>query len=290
MTIEIVEFLQSFQNGFFDLFFNFISFLGEEYVYIVVLGIIYYAYDKDLGEMLAFSLFTTAGVNTIIKGFVKAPRPFEKYPERVNNLRPDTAGGHSFPSGHVQNFTTFLFAGSFYLGKQKLYIISGILAILMATSRMYLGVHFFEDVSTSIVLGVLLAYLFAWVYNKYKSNKQIVHRIYIGILIGMFPFLFIITNKDFYTSYGLLIGFVSAMVFEHKYVNFTISSSLKGKLIRIVIGLIVMLSIQMGLKPLIKLFAEDGTLLMNILDLVRYMLVSFIGLGVFPMSFKKFKY
>ena len=50
MTIEVVEFFQSFRNGFFDFFFSFISFLGEEYIYILILAIIYYAYNKKLGE------------------------------------------------------------------------------------------------------------------------------------------------------------------------------------------------------------------------------------------------
>ena len=51
MTIEVVEFFQSLQNGFFDFFFNAISFLGEEYVYIVIVGTIYYAYDKKLQDL-----------------------------------------------------------------------------------------------------------------------------------------------------------------------------------------------------------------------------------------------
>ena len=36
-TIEVVEWLQSFQNGFLDFFFNMISFLGEEYIFIALM-------------------------------------------------------------------------------------------------------------------------------------------------------------------------------------------------------------------------------------------------------------
>lgn len=290
MTIEVIEFLQSFQSGFFTFFFGFISFLGEEYVYIVLLGVIYYGYKKELGEYLAFSLFTTGGINTIIKGLVHAPRPFEKYPDRVDNLRPDTAGGHSFPSGHTQNFTTFLFAEAFYVGKQRMYIVSGVLAVLMMFSRMYLGVHFLEDVLTALVLGIGLAYVFSRVFKKYSENPSVLHKIYLGFIIAMTPFLFILDGKDFYTSYGLLVGFTLAMIVEKKYINFTNDIPMKKRIIRILIGLIVMLSIQTGLKPIFQLFAEDETLLMNIFDLIRYMLVAFIGLGLFPMTFKKFNY
>lgn len=290
MSIEVVEFIQSMQNGFFTFFFNMISFLGEEYVYIVLLGIIYYAYNKKMGEFLAFSLFTTAGINTVIKGLVKAERPFTKYPDRVDNLRNATADGYSFPSGHTQNFTTFLFAESFYVGKQRMFIVSGIFAVLMGLSRMYLGAHFLEDVLVSIFLGIVVAFTLFKVFSKYQDNPVILHRIYFGILAFMTPFLFIIKMKDFYTSYGLLLGFVLAMLLEKKYINFTNDVSFKKKLIRIVIGLVIMLSLQVGLKPLFQLFTEDGTGLMLVFDLVRYGLVAFIGLGLFPMTFKKFNY
>jgi len=286
MTIEIVELIQSLQNGFFDLFFNFISFLGEEYVYILVLTIFYFGINKETGELLAFSLFTTACVNTIIKGLVAAKRPFEKYGDRVTNLRPDTSTGHSFPSGHTQNFTTVLFAGSFYYKKNWLLVVSGILASLMAISRMYLGVHFLEDVLTSIVLGVILSYTFVKIYNRFKSKKEVLHKIYIGLVILFTPFLFITFNKDFYTSYGLMIGFTFAMIYEKKFVNFTISSSLKSRLINIVIALVIMLMIQLGLKVLFNLMFVESSYNI-ILDLIRYSLVVFIGFGLLPKGLQK---
>lgn len=287
MTIEIIEFLQSFRNVFFDGFFSFISFLGEEYVYITVFAVVYYAIDKKMGEFLAFALFTTAGINTVIKGIVSAPRPFEKYPNRVENLRPDTATGHSFPSGHTQNFTTFAFVAGFYKQDNRILIGAGILSILMAMSRMYLGVHFFEDVTVSLVLGVVLAYVLSKVYNKYSGTKQLEY-IYYGIIVFLTPFLFFITNKDFYTSYGLLLGFSLAMSFEKRFVNFTISSKISHKIIRVILGLIVMMGLQIGLKPVFGLL-HASEMLQIVLDLIRYMLVAFVGLGVFPIVFNKLK-
>ena len=189
MTIEVIEFIQSFRNGFFDFFFNAVSFVGEEYVYITILGVIYYGINKRLGEVLALSLFFTAAINTIIKGIVGALRPFELYPDRVVNLRPDTAGGHSFPSGHTQQFTTFYYTGALQLRKTYGFIIAGILSILMAISRMYLGVHFLEDVSVSICLGIVIAIVVSALYNKYKDTK-VLDKIYIGIVVVLLPFVF----------------------------------------------------------------------------------------------------
>lgn len=286
MTIEVIEFIQSFRNGFFDFFFNAISFVGEEYIYIAILGIVYYGINKRFGELLAFSLFLTASINTIIKGFVGALRPFEKYPDRVVNLRSETAGGHSFPSGHTQQFTTFYFTGAMYLSKQYLFIVAGVLSVLMAVSRMYLGVHFLEDVSVSIILGILVALLVTWIYNKYKDTP-ILHKIYLGIVIGLLPFLFFTQNKDFYTSYGLMAGFVGAMIFEQKFVNFDMDVTLLRKVIRVVGGIILMLVVQLGVKAIfVEIFGED----IIVLDLIRYGLIAFIGLGLYPLLFKKYKF
>jgi membrane-associated phospholipid phosphatase len=290
MTIEVVELLQSFQNGFFDFFFNFISFLGEEYVYIVLLGTIYYAYDKKLGEFMALTLFFTGLLNSTIKGIVAAQRPFEKYPNRVTNLRPETSPGYSFPSGHTQNFAAFLFAEGFWSNKKRMYIVSSVLVVLMALSRMYLGVHFLEDVLVSIVLGILTAFLFFKFFSKIKDDDKALMKIYIVILIVFTPFLFILGGESLFKSYGLFVGFTLAMWFEKKYIGFTMDVPLLKKVIRVVSGLVVMLVIQIGLGMVFDMFADEGTLLLDILDMIRYLLIAFIGLGIYPILFKKLNF
>ena len=288
MTIEVVEFFQSLQNGFFDLFFNMISFLGEEYIYILILGIVYYAYDKKLGEYLAFTLFFTGIFNNTLKVLFNHQRPFEKYPDRVNNLRPATSTGNSFPSGHVQNFSAFLFAGGFHFKKKSIFIIATVLSILMAISRMYLGVHFLEDVLVSLVLGILTAYVISIIFKKVNDNQ--LHMIYLGILVVFLPVMLLIGEDDLFKAYGLMLGFLFAMLYEKKYVQFTYDVSLVKKVIRVVSGLIVMITIQLGVGMLFDLFAEEGSFLLNILDLIRYGLIAFVGLGLYPTLFKKFNF
>ena len=288
MTIGIVEFFQSLKNGFFDFFFNMISFLGEQYVYIVVLGIIYYAYDKKLGEYLAFTLFFTGLFNNTLKLVVNAQRPYEKYPDRATNLRPGTSTGHSFPSGHTQNFTAFLFAEGFYVKKARFFVIASVLAALMAISRMYLGVHFLEDVLASILLGILTAYVISKFFFTLDDKK--LHRLYLIVIVIFTPFVFLLGEEDLVKAYGLMVGFFGAVLFEKKHVQFTMDVSLAKKVIRVVSGLIVMLSIQLGLGVIFDVVAEEGTTLLFALDAIRYGLIAFIGLGIYPILFKKFNF
>lgn len=290
MSIDVVVFLQEMQNGFFDFFFGFISFLGEEYVYILLFGLIYYAYDKKMGEFLAITLGFSATVNTIIKNIVGAPRPFEKYPDLVENLRPETSGGMSFPSGHTQNFATVLFSASFYKKNMKLFYIATVLVLLMMVSRMYLGVHFLEDVLVSGILGLGIAYLLYRVFNKYYDHPVKLHRLYVALILAVLPFALFNNGDDFFKSYGLLIGFVVGIIIEKRYINFTMEVKLLHKVLRVVFGLIIMIGIQQGFSILFSLFAEDGTSLMNFLDMLRYFLIAFAGFGLYPFLFIKFNF
>ena len=288
MTIEVVEFIQTLRNGFLDIFFNFISFLGEDYIYILVLGIIYYAVDKKMGEFLALSLFGSAVLNGTLKVIFDAPRPFQKYPERIENLRPDTAGGRSFPSGHTQSFTTITFAGAFYSKSKKILTFAIILSLLMAISRMYLGVHFLEDVLVSLLLGVVSAYYLKIVFDRLKTEQ--LHKLYIGLIVLFAPFLVFLGDESLFKAYGLLVGFTLAMIYEKKHVNFTLDISLNKKIIRVISGLIIMVALRFGLSIIFDIIANEGTTLMNILDMIRYLAIAYIGLGLYPKLFTKYNF
>jgi len=287
MTVGIVEALQSLQGNIFEAFFNLISFLGEEYVIIVILGTVYWTIDKKLGEIMAISLGVSSVSNNIIKELVGADRPFKKYPDRVENLRPGTATGNSFPSGHTQNFSAFLSSAAIKLRSKKLKYLVFALVILMMLSRMYLGVHFLEDVLVAAVLGLLIAYGINYIHNKYSSNQVLLHRIYLSFIIVSTPFVLFLQDEDFFKSYGLLVGIVFAIIFEKKYIKFTFDPSKLKKIIRLSLGLIIVLTIQIGLKAIFSIFLEEGTMAFNYANVVRYFAISFIGFGVYPMSFKK---
>ena len=84
-----------------------------------------------------------------------------------------------------------------------------------------------------------------------------------------------------------MLGFVGAMIFEQKYVQFDLQVPVIKKVIRIVAGIVIMLAVQLGVKAIFGgLFGEDIILL----DLIRYALVAFIGLGLYPILFKKFNF
>jgi len=286
-SIQFIEWLQSYQNDFLDFFFNVISFLGEQYVFIVVLGYIYWSHNKKMGEYIGLSLGFTSVINNALKVIINAPRPFTQYPDRVNNLRPSTSTGTSFPSGHTQNFSTFLYAISIFIKKRWIFILSTILVIFMMFSRMYLGVHYVEDVLAGALLGFLIAFFVYYFFNKIYTNQVLLHRIYLITIIVSFPIVFILGSEDLFKGYGILSGFVFAMIFEKKYVNFQVNVSIIKKIMRLLVGAIILITLQIGVKMMYAPFVDEGTYWYDVLSFFRYFLIAFIGFGIYPYFFKK---
>ena len=115
---------------------------------VVLLLLIYPATRNDLGFPALGAALLTQAIKFMIKNLVDRPRP-----DASLFLVPES--GFSFPSGHA--FTSLAVYGIIFIfalcyleknGKRTaLLIASGILAIAIGISRIYLGVHFPSDVA-----------------------------------------------------------------------------------------------------------------------------------------------
>ena len=81
---------------------------------------------------------------------------------------------------------------------------------------------------------------------------------------------------------GTYLGFVIGIYIEKKYVNFSNQGSTRSKVIRVLLGVLILLVLQVGLKALLPS--------QIIFSFIRYTLISFVGIGIYPMIFKKFKF
>lgn len=105
-------------------------------------------------------LMVTIGV-TLVVTFIKlnlaVPRPFYLYPD----LQLSQASGFSFPSGHTA--TAFAVWGLVFLWFKKAgysnLAIWWVPSLLVAMSRVYLGVHYVTDVLAGAVIGTLIVAL-----------------------------------------------------------------------------------------------------------------------------------
>lgn len=113
----------------------------------------------DLMQLVVFSVL----LNLVIKNLVDAPRPFEDFAV-IEGLWTFTAGGASFPSGHAQTAATFWMAlvsagAGVGMGKRGRLATIGIACafiFLISLSRLYLGVHWPQDVLAGGLIGGVL--------------------------------------------------------------------------------------------------------------------------------------
>ena len=270
----------------------FITEFGGELVCVAVLGFLYWCYDKRFGRFLALNALAGLVLNTMIKNVVLRRRPYFDTPE-IKCLKPVNqdadiyniaAQDYSFPSGHSVNAVTVY--GSLALYKRKnliLTVIAFVLPLLVGLSRVCLGVHYPTDVLCGWLLGLVILLFVPWLEKKLNND-----RLFYGILLLMgVPGFFYCRSQDFFTSYGLLLGFLLAIEFEQKYVNFETTRIPLRSVLRLVGGIAVFF----GLSTLTKLpfsadFLNSGAMSALLLRMARYTLMVFLAFGVYPMLFR----
>ena len=80
---------------------------------------------------------------------------------------------YSFPSGH----TGSSFTSAIVLWKElpkKYGVMALIVAVLIAYSRLYVGVHYPSDVLAGVVIGTVLALVSVWLVKKIQGQKKLV--------------------------------------------------------------------------------------------------------------------
>lgn len=276
MELEILRHIQSIANPFFDFLFQLITICGEQIVLISIISIIYWVLDKKFGEYIAYSVLTSVLLNNAIKDIFKMKRPIGE--EGIRTLREQTATGYSFPSGHTQSASSFYGSMAIYLKNRVMYIIATVMIILIGFSRLYLGVHYPKDVIVGGILGVLTSLICYKLYNRVE-NKMLLYVVTFAIFI---PALTFAHSADFIKGMGTYLGFIIGIYIEKRYVNFSTEGNTGNKIIRVLLGIVILLVLQLGLKVILP----SGT----IFSFIRYALISLIGIGVYPMIFKKFKF
>lgn len=274
MELQILRFIQQFMNPVLNIFFEVITFLGEETLIIPILAFIYWLIDKRKGELIAFSIFTTFLLNNFLKGIFNLPRPIGE--EGIITLREHTATGSSFPSGHTQAATTALTSGALIIKKKSFTTFATILSLLIGLSRLYLGVHYPKDVLVGLILGIAIAIL---CYKSFYSNHKKRH--YLILFFVSIAILLFNQASDMIKAVGSFSGFVLGVTLENNYVNFSLPKNKIKGLLRFTIGLVLILGIKEGFKYILPVSL--------ISDYFRYFMLTFSAIGLWPWLFNKFK-
>ena len=181
MDGQILLLIQEYiRNPILDPIMIFITTLGNGGIFWILLTLVLLLNKRTrhLGITCALSLILMLFINNIfIKNIVARTRPYEVI-EGLTILVSKPVD-FSFPSGH----TASSFAVAVVLMKEcksKWKYAALVLAILIAFSRLYVGVHYPTDVLGGLILGTLYAFIAMFIINRIKFPDKL-----FGIELGL---------------------------------------------------------------------------------------------------------
>ena len=277
--ISILQWLEQLRSPVWNHFWETVTLLGEDIVFILVIAVIYFLYDKKLAYRISFLAVCSLGINGILKNLFQIPRPFAD--GRVTCVRAETATGYSFPSGHTQNFTTWSVALADYYKQKKWLFFALFSSFLVGFSRMFLGAHYLSDVIVSLLLGTGISVLGNIIFDKTQNKNTL----YLWAFLMLTPFfVWFLWNpdplfRDFFKCYGMLGGFLLAVRLEGAYGQFKENVTWLRRIVRMVAGV----ALALLFKALLSSFMPSDFMLGLLWDSVRYSLLVLIIFGGYPI-------
>ena len=289
--VSLMIWLQAHLGSFGEALANFFSMFGEEMLLVVILGFLYWCYDKEYGKFVGLNLLSANVWFPMIKNICMRRRPYMDNPQIACLRRVDAEGdiydvitqGYSFPSGHSTAAAAAYGSLPAYRKKKTwLAPVCYCLIFLVGVSRFCLGVHYPTDVLAGWAVGFLAIGLIPLLLKKVKRRVA-----YLILILVALPGFFYCESTDYYTSFGMLIGYCLAIEFEEKHVNFAMTRSVLFCLLRIAGGAAIFFGLNAVLKlPFSSEFLENGTFLSHLVRTLRYTVVMFTDIGLYPMLFR----
>ncbi len=311
MDIEILLALQNFRNGFGEIFVNFfykMTFVGGNLdTVIVVFAAIYWCFSKNYGTYL---LMGWSG-NRILNGFLKvtacAYRPWIRDAAIIphgNAMKEAT--GYSFPSGHAMNAAT-LFGGAVVRKDfpKALRIISFIAVLLVAFSRIYLGVHTPQDILVGMFFGLLVMWLtlklMQWLETHPNKDLPVAFTgIILAVIVAVYaavksyPVDYDANGKilvdgakmanDTFRAVGWCSAFLVGWVLERRYVKFSTDIPMIQRAARLIAGLLGYYVVYLVICPLVRKYIPGP-----VGSVASCFLQMFYIVFCFPYCFKRYE-
>ena len=287
MEISILQFFENLRCIFATIFAFLFSLFGETLFLVVLICLIYWIWDKRLGEKLVIVSFSSMSLNAFLKTLIARPRPFTT--GKVSRLDIDTPilsttnlhPFESFPSGHSQMSAGMFFTGAFHFKKKWSWIVFPLLTLGVMLSRLYFGVHYPPDVLVGATLGIAFACFWEFLFQKKESWK---YYILIGFSLLSVLFCIIAPSKSSLELCGCLCATAIGLPLENKYLAFENATTGKNRVYRALIGLACVGAVFGLLSLLPFAFLELWGW-----KLVKYFLTVLTGVLLVPYLFKKLK-
>ena len=267
-----------------DYFFRFITEFGGTLIYLAIFFILYWGINKNLARNLLLVYVASNFVNFYAKTIIGRERPPE------SNWLLIVASHLSTPSGHAQSSSTFWGYLAVKSNRAIMWIISIAIIILVGLSRIYLGVHWFGDVLTGWLFGIIILDIILILESHIKNfvSRYNIILIYLGLaalglVVMLLTEIFLQTGYNFGTPGGQMIGLGLGFALEEKFVKFDVNNNADKQwkiLLRILIGILLIAMVYL----VIYLLIDTDIYWMNA---IHYIITLVLGIVIWPAIFKK---
>ena len=305
--IQSIQTLSPALDGFMDT----ISSIGLPEFFLVLIPLIYWTINRRVGIRSFLVLLYFDSIGLMLKLLLHQPRPF--WLEGIKQL--SFEGTYGIPSGHSGR----TLAVSGYLAtqvkKRWFWAITVLYILLVGISRLYLGMHFPQDVLGGWLLGILVIWaVIKWegAVREWLITKSLSSQIMIGFLTAMgivligFIIRFIIAGTPdpaewsaynaearsmthFFTSSGALFGAYAGYALMRQYARFDEKGKWSIRALRYIAGIVCLLVLFFSLDIAFAAIATDELTLGYILRFIRYGFASFWVTFLAPWLFIKTK-
>ena len=276
--LRLMEWLQAHigSSGFGFWLLSNLSAFGEQLLLVVIMGFLYWGLNKEFGKYVGVNVLVANVWNPMIKNIFLRLRPYF-VSDRIQLLRKIDG------DADIMDVAVYGSLAAHEKKKKLLWVLAIVLPILVGVSRVIVGAHFPTDVLVGWALGILVVALIPWLRRTIRSRWVF----YAVLLLTAVPGFFYCTSSDYYTSFGMLVGFVLAEPFEERFVKFENTRNLFRCVLRTLGGGLIYFGLNTLLKlPFPKELLEAGDLTAHLIRTIRYAVVIFAAVGVYPMLFK----
>lgn len=286
-----------------------ISLFGQEEVFVIIVGVLYWCVDSGLGVRLMWVVVFSSYTNSLVKWVFHLPRPYW-IDTRVKAISTEVSYG--LPSGHSQSsFTAYGYLAS-QLKRRWLWIAAGVLIVGVAVSRLYLGVHFALDILGGWCVGLIVLVVFTRLQApvaRWAAAKPIGLQIIavVGFSISLLVLMVIVRaaianvidppgwpvqagpidprNLDIpIADQGLLLGGGLGLILMRRTARFDVRGSRRQYALRLLIGALGVVIIRFGLGALLPREPSETA---EIFRYLRYALIALWALWLAPWTFIK---
>jgi membrane-associated phospholipid phosphatase len=314
--LDLVLWLQSIRMPMLEFLVKILDFMGEEMLYIGVIALIYWVFNRGLGMRLVFILLLATLTTAVAKDLIATERPYE-VSEQVNELVQE--GSYGIPSGHVTTSLAVWGYLAYALRRRWVWVLLIAYVLLQSFGRMLAGAHYPQDVVFGWILGGGLLVLYIFFAEKVaafwaRAGNPLKLGIALISILAVVGTVYLMSMKAplnltllenpcpegaellesvcrkaphfdiYFTSLGLFLGAVAVFWLT---IDFKPASPVWKRVTQYLIGLAISVALLVILGAVADAISETGQMA-YVLRTIRYSMVAFFALGLWPLLSLRF--